>query len=64
LTQVTAKPSDMGDTCLLQSFDSNSTFIMLYLYHVLDVGYLVVKEMINISKLFDYNCMFSIGANL
>jgi hypothetical protein len=26
--------------------------------------YLVVAEMNNISKLFDYNCMFSIAANL
>jgi hypothetical protein len=55
---------DMGATCLLQSFSCNSTFIMLYLYHELDVDYLVVDKMINISKLFDYTCMFSIGANL
>jgi hypothetical protein len=27
----------------------------------MDVDYLVVDEMINISKLFDYNYMFSIG---
>jgi hypothetical protein len=27
----------------------------------MDVDDLVVDEMINISKLFDYNCMFSIG---
>jgi hypothetical protein len=26
----------------------------------MDVNYLVVDEMVNISKLFDYNCMFSI----
>jgi hypothetical protein len=32
---------------------------MLYLYHEMDVNYLVVEEMINISKLFDYTCMFS-----
>jgi hypothetical protein len=43
---------------------SNSTFIMLYLYHEMDVYYLVVDDLINISKLFDYTCMFSIGANL
>jgi hypothetical protein len=43
---------------------SNSTFIMLYLYHEIDVDYLVVNKMINISRLFDYNCMFRIGANL
>jgi hypothetical protein len=55
------KPSDMGVTCLLQSFSSNSTFIMLYFVHEMDVDYLVVDEMINISKLFDYSCMFSIG---
>jgi hypothetical protein len=55
------KPSDMGATCLLQSFSSNCTFIMLYLYHEMEVDYLVVDEMFNISKLIDYNCMFSIG---
>jgi hypothetical protein len=27
----------------------------------MEVNYLVVEEMILISKLFDYNCMFSIG---
>jgi hypothetical protein len=27
----------------------------------MDGDYLVVEEMINISKLFDYTCMFSIG---
>jgi hypothetical protein len=36
----------------------------LYLCHKMDVDYLVVEEMINISKLFDYICMFSIRANL
>jgi hypothetical protein len=30
----------------------------------MEVDYLVVDKMINIKKLFDYNCMFSIGANL
>jgi hypothetical protein len=64
LARITVKPSDMGDTCLLQSFNSNFTFIMLYLCHKMDVDYLVVEEMINISKLFDYICMFSIRANL
>jgi hypothetical protein len=34
---------------------------MLYLIHEMDTDYLVVDEMINISKLFDYNCMFTIG---
>jgi hypothetical protein len=43
---------------------SNSTFIMLYSIHEMDIDYLVVDEMINILKLFDYTCMFSIGANV
>jgi hypothetical protein len=39
----------MSDTCPLQSFSSNSTFIMLYLIHEMDINYLVVDEMINIK---------------
>jgi hypothetical protein len=49
---------------LAKSKHSNSSFIMLYLYHEMDVDYLVVDEMFNILKLIDYNCIFSIGANL
>jgi hypothetical protein len=64
LARVSMILLDMSDTCPLQSFSSNSTFIMLYLFYVMDVDYLVVDEMINISKLFDYTCMFSVGANL
>jgi hypothetical protein len=52
---------DMGNTCLLQPFSSNSSFIMLYLVHEMDIDYLIVDEMINILKLFDYNCMLRIG---
>jgi hypothetical protein len=37
---------------------------MLYLYHEVEVDYLVVDEMVNLSKLFDHNCIFSVGANL
>jgi hypothetical protein len=55
---------DMSDTCPSQSFSSNSTFIILYLYHEVDADYMVVNEMVNISKFLDHNCMFSIGANL
>jgi hypothetical protein len=55
---------DMSDSCPLQSFSSNCSFIMLYLCHEIDVDYLVVDEMVNISKLLYYNCMFSVGANL
>jgi hypothetical protein len=39
----------MGNTCPLESFSSNSTFIMVYLYLEMDVDYLVVEEMINIK---------------
>jgi hypothetical protein len=42
-------PLDMGNTCPLQSFSSNYTFIMLYLVHEMDIDYLVVDEMINIK---------------
>jgi hypothetical protein len=34
---------------------------MLYLVHEMDIDYLIVDEMINILKLFDYNCMLRIG---
>jgi hypothetical protein len=61
LARASVIPSDMGNTCSLQSFSSNSTFIMLYLYHEMEVNYLVVKEMILISKLFDYTCKLRIG---
>jgi hypothetical protein len=50
----------MGDGLFAATKRSNSTFIM-YLYHEMDVNYLVVKEMVNISKLFDYTCMLRIG---
>jgi hypothetical protein len=42
----------MGDGLFVVLKQSNSTFIMLYLYHEMDIDYLVVDEMINISKLF------------
>jgi hypothetical protein len=51
----------MGDGLLAESKHSNSTFIMLYFIHKMDIDYLVVNEMINISKLFDYTCMPRIG---
>jgi hypothetical protein len=53
--------SNTSNMCPLQLFSNNSTFIILYLYHKMDDDYLVVEKMINISKLFDYTCMFSIG---
>jgi hypothetical protein len=51
----------MGDGLLATSKCSNSSFIILYLVHEMDIDYLVVDKMINISKLFDYTSMFSIG---
>jgi hypothetical protein len=50
------KPSDMSATYLLQSFSSNSTFIMLYLIHQMDIDYLVVDKLINIK-----NCLVTIA---
>jgi hypothetical protein len=47
--QISATPSDMGDGLIAESKHSNSTFIMLYLYHEMVVDYLVVDEMININ---------------
>jgi hypothetical protein len=64
IAQVSAIPSDMGNTYPLQSFSSNSTFIMLYSYHEMVIDYLVVDEMVIKSKLFDYNCMLRIGCKL
>jgi hypothetical protein len=41
--------SDMGDDLFTKSKGSNYTFIMLYLYHEMDIDYLIVDEMINIK---------------
>jgi hypothetical protein len=51
----------MGDGLFAAPKRRNSTFIMLYLVHEMDIDYLVVDEMVNISKLFDYTCMLRIG---
>jgi hypothetical protein len=56
LTRVSATLLNMNGTCLLQSFSNNSTFIMLYLYHEMDVDYLVVHGMINIK-----NCLITLA---
>jgi hypothetical protein len=40
---------------------SNYTLIILYLVHEMDIDYLVVDEIVNISKLFDYTCILIIG---
>jgi hypothetical protein len=57
-------PSDIDDGLFAESRHSNSNFIMLYLIHEMDIDYLVVEKMINITKLFDYTCMFTEGAHL
>jgi hypothetical protein len=49
LARVSTIPSDMGNTCPLQSFSSNSTFIMICLLHEMDIDYMVVDEMLNIK---------------
>jgi hypothetical protein len=49
LARVSAIPSDMGNTCPLKSFSSNSTFIMIYLVHEMDIDYMVVDKMFNIK---------------
>jgi hypothetical protein len=36
----------MGDGLFAETKRSNSTFVMLYLYHEMDIDYLVVDEMI------------------
>jgi hypothetical protein len=64
LIRISVTPSDMGDALFTTPKHSNTTFIMLYLIHEMDIDYLVVDEMINVSKLFDYTCMFNIGCKL
>jgi hypothetical protein len=41
----------MGDGLFAAPKHSNSTFIMLYLVHEMDIDYLVVDEMVTISKI-------------
>jgi hypothetical protein len=42
-------PSNMGDGLFAAPKRSNSSFIMLYLVHEMDIEYLIVDEMINIK---------------
>jgi hypothetical protein len=51
----------MGDGLFAVFKRSNSTFIMLFLYLEMVIDYLVVDEMVIISKLFDYTCLLRIG---
>jgi hypothetical protein len=60
LIWISVTPLDMGDGLFAESKCSNSTFIMLYLVHEMHIDCLVVDEMINVSKLFDYTCMLRI----
>jgi hypothetical protein len=61
LIRISLTPSDIGDVLFDVFKCSNSIFTMLYLYLEMDIGYLVVNKMFNISKLFDYTCMLRIG---
>jgi hypothetical protein len=67
LIQISMTPSDMGDGLFAESKRSNSTFIMLYLYHEMVIDYLVVDEMINIkivwSQLHAWNRMQTYDVN-
>jgi hypothetical protein len=49
LIQISMTSSDMGDGLFATPKHSNSTFIMLYLVHEMDIDYLVVDEMVNIQ---------------
>jgi hypothetical protein len=51
----------MGDGLFAAHKHSNYTLIILYLVHEMDIDYLVVDEIVNISKLFDYTCILIIG---
>jgi hypothetical protein len=56
LIQISAAYSEIGDSLCAASKRSNSTFIMLYLVHEMDIDYLVVDELINIK-----NCLVKIA---
>jgi hypothetical protein len=56
MIRISTTPSDVGDGLITVSKRSNSTFIMLYLYHEMDVDYLVVGEMVN-----SRNCLITIA---
>jgi hypothetical protein len=60
MIRISVTLSEMSDGLFTESKRSNSTLIML-LIQEMDVDYLVVEEMVNISKLFDYSCMLIIG---
>jgi hypothetical protein len=49
LILISVTPSDMGDGLFVVFKPSNSTLIMLYLYHEMIIDYLVVDKMINIK---------------
>jgi hypothetical protein len=44
--QISVTPSDIGDGLIIVSKCSNSTFIMLHMYHEMDLDYLVVEEVL------------------
>jgi hypothetical protein len=48
LVRISVTLSKMSEGLIVVSKRSNSTFILLYLYHEMDVSYLVVDDMLNI----------------
>jgi hypothetical protein len=56
MIRISATPLDMGDGLITVSKRCNSTFIMLYLCHEMDVDYLVAGEMVN-----SRNCLITIA---
>jgi hypothetical protein len=49
LVRIFVTPSKMGDGLIVVSKHRNSTFIMLYLYHEMDVDYFMDNEVFNIN---------------
>jgi hypothetical protein len=50
LIRICETPLDMGAGLLATPNCSNSTFIMLYLVHDMDIDYLVVDDLMNIKS--------------
>jgi hypothetical protein len=49
LIRISATLSEMSDGFFAALKHSNSTFIIIYLVHEMDINYMVVDEMINIK---------------
>jgi hypothetical protein len=58
---ISETPSKMGDGLIPVFKHSNWTSFMIHMAYEMDVDCLVVEEMVNVSKLFDYTRMLRIG---